>query len=690
MTISEDSSIQEISDRAFRKTKIRSIVIPDSVTTIGLRAFEECTELESVTLSDNLQSIMDSAFAGNQSLKSIKFPDSVTHLGNGAFSRCTQLRQIELGRGISNLSAGVFDSDSISLTFSPQTEDLPSGLLYLSSSIVSVEIPEGTQYIPGNAFYNSKLSEIYIPDSVSEIGESAFGVCLSLRSVSISGNLETICEGAFSGTYDIALEIRDGSKAISDLSVFGEALASVSLPDTVTAIEDGAFKNSGIKEITIPESCEIIGDSAFEGSDLKAVAFEGNKLNTIGKRAFYSTGIESITITDNVTVISESAFENCDRLSQIQFTGSGLTEIGSRAFMNTALVSIYIPSTTRIIGSYAFYKSFLASVTIPDSVLEIGDFAFSESMLHHIIIPSSVTNLGKSVLYRCESLLSATINAPIDVLGDTSIESPDGFFEGCVLLEMVDLPNTLKTIGRETFRDCTSLEKITLPDSLRILQLRAFMDCTSLKSVTLSGELPLDDSNPFEGCSGITLEFSERSETIIGSNNHFDTLGGAVVAVSIPSNARSIGENAFYNWSNLKTVRMENGVETIKDFAFFGTAIENIIIPDTVSTLGYLAFGACRDLTEITIRGDIGPKDDVITGRYDVNLIISEGTKEILSSISVFGDYVNRINIPSTVDTIPDNLFASFPNLRAITINKPEGSIAGTPWGAESAMVFWN
>ena len=120
-----------IKDKAFRGSNIRSVEIPDSVTSIGDGAFYECRSLTSITIGSNVTSIGNEAFYNCRSLTSITIPNSVTSIGNYAFSYCSSLTSITLPNSVTSIGDGAFS-------------------------------------------FCSNLTSITIPNSVTSIGESAF------------------------------------------------------------------------------------------------------------------------------------------------------------------------------------------------------------------------------------------------------------------------------------------------------------------------------------------------------------------------------------------------------------------------------------------------------------------------------------------------------------------------------------
>ena len=227
--------------------------------------------------------------------------------------------------------------------------------------------------------------------------------------------------------------------------------------------------------------------------------------------------VKSVVIADGVTSIGEYAFFYCESLTSVTIPDS-VTSIGKYAFFCcTSLTSVTIPDSVTSIGEYAFYycKS-LTSMTIPDSVTSISSSTFAScTSLTSVTIPNSVTSIGEYAFYDCKSLTSVTIPGSVTSIGlyafasctsltgiwvaegnshyandasgvlfnkdkTTLVQCPGAF-------AAYTIPDSVTSIGDNTFDHCTSLTSVTIPDGVTSIGWRAFSNCTSLTDVYYAG-----------------------------------------------------------------------------------------------------------------------------------------------------------------------------------------------------------
>ena len=302
-------------------------------------------------------------------------------------------------------------------------------------NLTNIIIPEGVTEISASEFAGCyKLTTITLPNSITKIGEKAFHECTGLKSITIPDSVTSIGDSAFQYCKSLtSLTIPDGITSIGD-SVFSgcTSLTSATIPDSVTSIGSYAFHNcSNLTNVTIPDSVTSIGNNAFAscnqliveeggvyyvdkwvvGCALFDVTIANLRVDTKGIADSVFTGcgsLTSVTIPDGITSIGDSAFRDCENLTSVTI-GNGVTSIGDSAFRYCEnLTFVTIPDSVKIIGGWAFYdcKS-LTSVTIGNGVKTIGERAFEDcKSLTSVIMGNGVTSIGDYAFYNCTKITS--------------------------------------------------------------------------------------------------------------------------------------------------------------------------------------------------------------------------------------------------------------------------------------------
>ena len=299
-SITIPEGVTAINDGAFEGCSgLSSVAVPEGVTEIGRSAFYRCSGLVSVTFPESLTLIGDEAFYDCSSLTSITFPASVTSIGNDAFYDCSGLTAVHISsmEAWCNINFGNIKFGNSSANPLRYAENL-----YLNGELVTeLVIPEGVTEIGDCAFYGcGNLTSITIPEGVTSIGDHAFHGCGGVTSIILPESLTSIGEWAFSSC---------------------QRLTSITIPASVTEIKDAAFNLcTGLTSIIIPAHSRLasIGESAFSWClSLRNITVPEGVTN-IKRRVFDSCRrLTSITIPEGVTKIGEAAFSDCSTLTSI-------------------------------------------------------------------------------------------------------------------------------------------------------------------------------------------------------------------------------------------------------------------------------------------------------------------------------------------------------------------------------------
>ena len=683
--------IRQIGGYAFAYSKIRSIILPETIESIQRYAFINC-ELESIKIPSCTSFIGQYAFF-NTSIQSITFGEnsSLYKIEQYAFAYTSKLKEIIIPNSVEEMQSYAFYHSGIEkIMFENGTRITKiAAHTFASSGLISFTIPDSVNYIDdnafrdclslqkvtfgsavniqihANAFYNTAISSLYIPANVEYVGEYAFIGLENLKEYVVAD------DNKFYKSINGVLYTKDGKKLIA-----------------FPAGKTGSFE--------VPNTIETIGFGAFENSKIESISFEdGINLLTLGYRAFYNAkNLTKVSIPASVVSIDYYAFAECRNLETVTFAEDNLlTGIYEGAFLNCiSLKNIIIPDSIVEISDYAFYGC--SSLTrLPFSktatVKGIYDYAFAYTGIRELIIPDTVIDIGAYAFRGCKvktvfipdiqnDVLIIGIGALQDCVELEELDIPFSgaslsedenciwfgyiFGAGSVLANDTYIPKKLKTISigkvkesnwRTIFGSFKHIESIILPDGLTDIGDNAFSDCNSLMNVVIPGSVTSIGANAFRGCSSLT-------------------------SITIPESVTSIGVNAFCGCSSLTSITIPESVTRIDGWAFSDcSSLMNIAIPEGVTSIGYGTFSGCSSLTSITIPDSV-TSIDVWTFHDCESLIYIEIPKSVTSiGDSSFGNCTNltSITIPDSVTSIGDFAFSGCSSLTSIIIPKGVTSI---------------
>ena len=305
--------VKNIYDNAFKSnTTITSVVIPDTVTSIGDYEFSSCSYLTSVVIGDSVTSMGYYAFSYCSSLTSVVIGDSVTYIGYGAFSSCSKLASVVIPDSVTSIGDYAFNQ---------------------CSSLTSIVIPDSVTFIGNYAFSScSSLTSVVIPDSVTSISHYAFYNCSSLTSVVIGDSVTSIGDSAFSGCSKLQFNEYENFKYLGSkdnpyfalIEVTTQNMSSYTIHEDTKVIANYAFANcSRLTSIVIPDSVTSIGGYVFTNCTSLTSVVIPNSVTSIGDCAFSEcSSLTSVVIPDSVTSIGNSAFSSCSNLKDVYYTGS--------------------------------------------------------------------------------------------------------------------------------------------------------------------------------------------------------------------------------------------------------------------------------------------------------------------------------------------------------------------------------
>ena len=587
-------------------TGLTSVTIPNSVTAIGSCALRSCSGLTSVTIPSSVTSIGSWAFSGCSGLTSVIIPNSVTAIGSGAFDGCSGLTSVTIPNSVTAIGSVAFRSCSglTSVTIPSSVTSIGSWAFLFCDGLTDVNITDLSAWCKIDFYIDksnplsyanhlklngTEITNLVIPNDITEIKQYAFSGCDGLTSVSIPNSVTSIGDEAF-------------------MSCSG--LNSVTIPNSVTSIGTAAFIHCAqLTEVTIPNSVTAIGVNAFNGCDsLSSVNITDlsawckiNFVNEYSNPLIYAqhfklngSEITNLVIPNDITEIKKYAFINCDGLTSMSIPNS-VTSIGDEAFMScSGLNSVTIPNSVTSIGAGTFRScSGLTSIVVErgnttydsrdncNAIIETASNALIEGC-KNTTIPNSVTSIGKSVFAYCSGLTSIVVksknttydsrdncNAIIETASNTLIA-------GC---KNTIIPNSVTAIGDDAFLDCDGLTSIAIPNSVTSVGDRAFLDCSNLTSVTIGNSVNSIGNEAFMRC-------SKLNKIVINSENTtFDSRDNSNAIIETKTNTLIAG---------CKNTIIPNSITSIEDDAFNGCyGLTSVTIPNSVTSIGHKAFYEC-------------------------------------------------------------------------------------------------
>ena len=609
------------------------VTVPSSlggfpVVGIGTYAFRDCDGLENVTI-----------------------PNGVTTIGVGVFAECPKLTKI------------VVDPENVNYTSQNNLLLTKDGRTLVQGVNGEIEFPSCVRIIGVRAFEGfSGLTRLVIPNSVTDIGESAFRNCRNLRNVWLPKHLRgKLSTSVFANCGNVTLNYYD-------------AMCCVTFRTEEGVVEQRQCP-AGMKIGTLPFT------PTHEG-----YAFEGWWTAADGEKA-----TEKTVVTNDVTYYAK--WRGTAIVGDYTYTYSvlnGQAEIGSSNTWTTAVSpkpigAVVIPSylggyPVTGIGQWAFaYCYDVTSFEIPKSVVGIGQRAFACCYdVTSFEIPKSVVDIHKLAFEICYNLVNFTVdpaNAVYSsrnglllskdgrtllrgVIGEVVIPScvteiGDSAFDRCYDLKDVTIPNGVLSIGTYAFQYCRRLTGMTIPQSVTNIGTRAFTGCDELRTFSV------DPANRF---------YSSRGGLLLNKDGTVLVRGIDDCGVVVPDGVTTIGVAAFGWCGWLENVEIPESVTTIGDTAFSGCeSLTSIEIP-SVTTIGDAAFSGCESLTSIEIPSVTTIGDAAFSGCESLTSIEIPRGVTIIGASAFYGctGLVSRVVIPDSVTNIEWNAFARCTGLKEV------------------------
>ncbi len=744
-------------------TSLKEVVIPESVTKISSHVFKNCSSLEKVTLPKSLTEIPERMFAGCNSLKSIELHEGITSIGeaafyncsslaeptfpstlksieNGSFSGCVSFKELVIPATVTEISPYSFtdctslESAAFPITSSNNSEyqecksifgsDLPESL----KTIVINALPAGVTELASSVFKNcNNVESITLPDGITSIGSEAFSGCHSLISLNIPSTVTSVGIGAFDNCQSLEYAEADGVYYLGDgqnpyVVVMGavdpENVTELTVADSAKVIVPSAFANcQKLTSISMPAVTEI-GAYAFSScSQLSRISIPS--VIEIGEYAFRGcSSLASITIPETLERINNGAFAGCTRLTSVHITDiekwcnityvppvndyETLKDCYPLAFATELYIngsrptSLVIPEGVTAIPPYAFSDSYIMTVSLPSTLKSIGNYAFSRTNLLEIanaseiyLTPGSYGNgdiaLNVMNIYDPKTEQSALKETDdgfvfMNVKNAAYLVSYNGEGGNITLPEFYE--GNIYSIRKNAFSGNSSITGIFIPETVESIERGAISGCDSIASITLpylggnnsdtTGFLGYIFGSDSSDNNGYHLPYALRSVTLLGGNeipgNAFYNCS-SIEEIIIPDTVQSIGVHAFSGCSSLSSITIPESVKLIDNRAFMGCSVlKSINIPAGVESIGVSIFAECSSLEEITV--------PFIPGETNATIGAMFGSPKYADNVNYIPETLRSVTVLGG-DTIGDNAFRGCSNLKSITLPETLESIGG-------------
>lgn len=534
--------------------------------------------------------VCDYMFNNMKTLKHIALPATATKIGKYALSSNDKLERVDMGQALTAIDDCAFYYDT-----KLSKADLPAGLLtigqqaFRETSIKSLTIPEGVKRIEYYTFYScDSLKTVTLPDGLEYIGNYAFYYCGNLESVNLPEQLKSIGEYALAYCSKLAtpVVIPAGCQTIGIYAFSNdELLPSVTFSDlsagaALTTIDNGAFVScKKLETITLPASLTVLGSSTFYNcTALKTFTFPANIKEVSSQVLYNCQELESVTLAEGTTRIGNSAFCYCSKLATINLDGQPLTCIDNSAFGYTALKTVSLPNTVTQMGYGVFqYCSQLESANIPTAITAVPSSTFYECQkLTSVTLHDAITEIESSAFAGCKLLPSLDLSSHITRIGSSA-------FNGCEALVIDELPASLTTIEQSAFQNTKAMTAtLTIPESVKYLYTQAFYG-SGITGVVMTKVPNTFNSDVFANCKNLASVTLPANLTTIPSG----TFAGCVAlkTIDLPASLTKISDYAFRR-SGLETIALPLKLQTIGQQAFYGTQLTEIRVPKNVTTIG--------------------------------------------------------------------------------------------------------
>ena len=602
---------------------------------------------------------------------------AVIRIGDYAFKNCTGVTGVSLPSSISSIGTdGFAGSGLVNANFPNSLTEVGASAFMDCKSLKNVTFGTGlTEISPFMFIRCTALEYIAIPNSITRIRYDAFQDCSSLKTVSIGTGITAIEHHAFAQCSAL--------KWVTCLAPTPPSVTSTTFLDSnqsnvglyVTYLSINAYKNANywkdFKYVT--SAYDFYSNGIYysiRSSNTVAVTYrDGDKDNYTGYVTIPST-VTSSGKTYTVTTIGYTAFQ-------------GSSDGGH-------VTGVSIPNTVTTIEHDAFWlQKKMTSVNIPSSVTTIDNYAFCWcSSLTSITIPNSVTTLGKDAFAQCKKLTSVTLGSGITKIDDET-------FCQCEQLTSISIPGNIKSIGYRAFEDCKALGSVTIGAGVTSIGSNAFNNCPALTAITCWNTTPpsitsssFTSSQYSNATLRVPVKFKSAYQSATNWKNFtkystltYDMYTSSNIYFAMTSNNtcevtyRTAEYNSYSGAVAIPTpltfIGTTYSVTAIGEFAFKNSeSLTSVSIPSSVTYIGNWAFDNCYGLTSITIPNSVTSVglSTFLDCKALQNVAIGSGLKKLSDYMFCRCINLTEISIPDNITELGTSVFENDTKLKKVTL----------------------
>ena len=535
------------------------------------------------------------------------------------------------------------------------------GVTGYTGSSQQVIVPDVNEHMPisyvgEGAFRAQNVTSVTLPDSIRQVSDYAFYDCQYLATVNLTANVTSVGEYAFAN-----------AKRLESYGTIG-----------ATAIPEGCFLGCAqLNEVVLPENTRTIGAQAFADC----------------------TSLTQIALPDTVTSVGAQAFDGCSLLENVALSAS-LTSLGEDAFANCpALTAVTVPeentrftledgnlySGTQLVRYFAGEKG-ETSFTLPAGKRSVAAYAFENAPAITSVTFPVGTTLAAGALIGLDALESLTLPA-LDFGGNGYLAAAFGAREAetggtssfyiPATLAAVVFNTDVGSLADYAFYGATGLSSVTGMDSVTSIGNGAFA-YTSVAAFEIPAGVRSFGSRVFEGCGIAAYAVAEGNTYYRVYDDCLYSTAGTLVAVPVDKTAVSFPEDFV--------------VSAIGDYAFYGSAVTALEIPDSVTHIGFAALGNMQALTSLSvpvIGESAGGENDYMGYVFGSRMNIVTSTNSIFSTLSVsrasnLPANLKAIAVTKAYSEIPDKAFALLTGVTDVSVFAGEPATAVLSYGAFS------